>query len=174
MMDFLDLAKRRYSCRKYESRRVDPSHLEEVLEAGRIAPSACNNQPWYFIVIEDADNLARIKKCYAKNWLDSAPMLVVVCGDHTQSWKRDDGKDHCDVDIAIAVDHMTLAASSLGLATCWICKFDAVTCSRILGLPQNIEPIVMLPLGYPAGSADPDRHSSLRKATELIVRHEHW
>jgi nitroreductase len=173
-MNFLDLAHSRYSCRRYESRKVDAGHLSLVLEAGRIAPSACNNQPWYFIVVEEPGNLTRVKECYAKNWLESAPLLIVVCGDHARSWKRDDGKDHCDVDIAIAVDHMTLAATSIGLATCWVCKFDAVACSKILGLPENIEPIVMLPLGYPAGFADTDRHSSLRKSTEQIVRHEHW
>jgi nitroreductase len=174
MMDFLDLAQRRYSCRKYDSRKVDPAQLALVMEAGRIAPSACNYQPWYFIVVENPDNLAKVKNCYAKSWLESAPMLIVICGDHSRSWKRDDGKDHCDIDIAIAVDHMTLAASSLGLATCWVCKFDAVACSKLLGLPDHIEPMVLLPIGYPADFTDPGRHASLRKTIEEFVRFERW
>jgi nitroreductase len=174
MMQFNELAKRRYSCRKYKPVPVEKDQLLQVLEAGRIAPSAVNYQPWYFIVIEDQDNLKRVRQCYARTWLESAPVLIIICGDHKTSWKRDDGKDHCDVDVAIAVDHMTLAATSLGLATCWVCKFNARLCSEILGLPEFIEPIVILPLGYPADETNPDRHTGLRKPLESIVKMEKW
>ena len=76
-----------------------------------------------------------------------------MCGDHSKSWKRNDGKDHCDIDTAIAIDHMTLAATDLGLGTCWVCAFDAAKCRELLNLPENLEVITLLPMGYPADTA---------------------
>ena len=148
-MDFLELAKNRYSCRKYDSRPVEAEKLELILEAGRVAPSAANFQPWYFYVIREADNLAKIHQVYHREWFRSAPVVIVICGDHNAAWKRSDGKDHCDIDVAIATDHMTLQAAELGLATCWICNFDAEKTSELLMLPGHMEPAVILPLGYP-------------------------
>jgi nitroreductase len=98
----------------------------------------------------------------------------VLCGNHSESWKRIDGKDHCDVDIAIAADHMTLAATDLGLGTCWICNFDREACAGALALPDHMEPIVILSIGYPADKADPERHGSKRKTLEAIVHFEKY
>ena len=81
-------------------------------------------------------------------------------------------KDYGDVDIAIAVDHMTLAAADLGLGTCWLGAFDVEKCSRALQLPRNLEPLVMLPLGYPKQTESPERHKTRRKSLEEIVRWE--
>ena len=172
MESFLELAKSRYSCRNFQPRPVDEKDLMKVLEAGRIAPSAANLQPWYFVVVREQEQLKKVKSCYHRNWIDSAPCVIVICGDHSRSWKRDDGKDHCDIDVAIAVDHMTLAAADAGLGTCWVCKFDAVRCAGILSLPAHIEPVVLLPLGYPADKADPERHATARKKLTDIVRFE--
>jgi nitroreductase len=112
-----------------------------------------------------------IATTYHKPWILEAPVIIVVCGDHNVSWRRPDGKNHLDIDIAIAVDHMTLAAAELGLGTCWVCMFNSMLCHEILKLPPNIETVALLPLGYPAEEADVNRHQTKRKPLEEIV---HW
>jgi nitroreductase len=116
-MTFIELAKLRYSCRNYDSRSIEKDKLELILEAGRVAPSAVSFQPWHFIVIQEKESLTKAHAVYHRECFRTAPCVIVICGDHHQSWKRkQDGKDHFDIDIAIAVDHMTLQATELGLA----------------------------------------------------------
>lgn len=162
-MSFLELAKSRYSCRAYRSEPLERNLIEQVLEAGRIAPSACNNQPWSFFAVSSPEMKGRLNLAYSRDWFRSAPVAVVICGDRSKSWKRRDGKDYCDIDIAIAADHMTLQAADLGLATCWICNFDAEKCAETLRLSDNLEPVVILSMGYPADKPAPERHAELRK-----------
>ncbi len=169
-MKFLELAKKRYSSRKYKKKEVEKDKLLQILEAGRVAPSARNQQPWHFVVVRNKEVLSEIKKCYTREWIQNVPAIIVACGDHRSSWRRADGKDHCDIDISIAIDHMTLAATELELATCWICKFDVMRCAAILELPEGIEPIALLPVGYPDDKTKPDRHDKKRKALKEIVR----
>jgi nitroreductase len=168
-MKFLDLAKSRYSCRNYKPDEVEEHKLMLVLEAARVAPSAVNYQPWYFIVIKKSENKAKIYESYNRDWIKNAPVLIVACGNHSKSWKRNDGKDHLDIDIAIAVDHLTLQAVELGLATCWVCNFNAKILKVNLNLPDNIEPVAIMPLGYPIDSCDPQRHDQKRKAIDEIA-----
>ena len=172
-MTFIELAKQRYSCRNYDSSPVEQDKLDLILEAGRIAPSAVNYQPWHFIVIREKENLQKIHTVYHREWFRTAPCVIVICGDHDQSWKRkQDGKDHCDIDVAITVDHMTLQATELGLATCWICNFDKGKTIETLNLPSNLEPIVILPVGYPLDQVEPSRHDEKRKGIGEIVSFE--
>lgn len=171
-MSFLELAKRRYSVRKYRDKPIEEDKLMRVLEAGRIAPSATNAQPWRIYVITGRENLEKIWEAYPRPWIREAPVILVVCGDHSRSWKRSDGKDHSDIDVAIMSDHITLAAADEGLGTCWICAFDRDKCSEILKLEKNIEPAVMLPLGYPADEVDTERHATQRKPLDEIVKWE--
>ncbi|HHX17783.1 MAG TPA: nitroreductase [Clostridium sp.] len=152
-MSFIELAKKRYSVRSYLDKPVEKEKILQVLEAGRIAPSAVNKQPWNFIVITNEATKSKIANTYPRDWFKTAPAIIVVCGDHSKSWKRSDGKDHCDVDAAIAIDHMTLAAADIGLGTCWVCAFDAAKCHEVLNLPENLEVIALLPIGYPADTA---------------------
>ena len=173
-MEFIQLAKLRYSCRNYDSKPVEQEKLDLVLEAGRIAPSAANLQPWHFIVVRQKENLDKIWKVYHRDWFMTAPCVIILCGDHYLSWKRKDKKDHCDIDVAIAADHMTLQAADLSLGTCWICNFDVRLCSELFNLPSNLEPIVLLPLGYPLDQSDPDRHGSKRKPFKDIVSNEQF
>ena len=169
-MSFLDLARRRYSCRKFDSRPVEPEKLELILEAGRVAPSAVNFQPWHFYVIGEADELKKLHAVYHREWFRSAPCVIVICGDHSSSWKRkSDNKDHTDIDAAITTDHMTLQATELDLATCWICNFDPEKTRELLGLSEHLEPLVLLPVGYPLDKVDPDRHREKRKPLSEIV-----
>jgi nitroreductase len=171
---FLDIAKKRFSLRRFTPQAVEPEKLEIVLEAGRIAPSACNNQPWFFIVVREKTTLEKLWEAYHREWFKQAPVVIVICGDHRQSWKRSDGKDHCDIDVAIAVDHMTLAAADIGLGTCWVCNFNRIMCSSILNLPSYIEPVALLPLGYPAEEALAERRELKRKKREDIVFYEQF
>jgi nitroreductase len=171
-MSFLDLAKKRYSVRKYLDKPVEEEKLERVLQAGRVAPSARNSQPWKIYVIRDKENLEKIAEAYPRPWFKEAPVVLVICGDHSKSWVKSNGKDHCDIDVAILTDHITLAAAEEGLGTCWVCAFDSEKCSEILGLGENIEPIVVLPLGYPFGEADTTRHDKDRLPLNEIINWE--
>jgi len=172
-MNFIELAKQRYSSRKYKNQPVEDEKLNIVLEAGRIAPSAANYQPWIFIVVK-GDNIENLRTCYVRDWFMTAPMYLVLCANHNQSWKRKDGKDHADIDLAIAADHMTLAATDIGLATCWVCNFDKDKLVETLNLPVEIEPVIILSLGYPADNLDINRHLTKRKKLEDIVFYEKY
>jgi nitroreductase len=163
---FFDLVAQRYSVRTFSQEPVEKDKILQILEAARLAPSAVNYQPWRFIVATDEDLKAEICQAYRGEWLRNAPVIIVACADHEQSWKRRDGKDHCDVDIAIAVDHLILTATELGLGTCWVCAFDAERLHAILDLPEHVEPIVLIPLGYPGEGPVPMKK---RKALEEIV-----
>lgn len=168
-MSFMELVKKRYSVRDYKGLPLEKEKILQVLEAGRLAPSAVNFQPCHFIVITDEGLKNKVAETYPRDWFKKAPAVIVVCGDHSKSWKRKDGKDHCDIDMAIAVDHMTLAAADLGLGTCWVCAFDAAKCHSLLGLPENLEVIALLPMGYPLDNKEPAKK---RKSIVEIVSWE--
>ena len=167
-MEFDDVIRHRYSVRSFTSEKVDRSFILEILEAARMAPSAVNYQPWHFIVITDPENLIGIQEVYPRNWFREAPVCIVVCSDHKQSWKRkSDGKDFADVDAAIVIDHLVLKATELGFGTCWVCNFDAEMARKKLQLPDHIEPIAIIPLGYTSSEAT---LKSRKPLPELI----HW
>lgn len=170
-MSFLELAKKRYSTRSFKPKAVEREKLEQVLEAGRIAPSAKNYQPCHLIVIMEEQRRREIAATYQKEWILQAPVIIVICVDHHKAWRRPDGKDHSDIDTAIVIDHMTLAATDLGLGTCWVCMFNAMLCHRILQLKDQMEVVALLLLGYPADEGDPQRHGMTRKKLEELV---HW
>jgi nitroreductase len=165
-MSFLELTKKRSAVRTYQDRPVEREKLLQILEAARNAPSACNIQPWHFIVLTEEKIKAEVAKAYPRDWFKNAPVVIVACGDHSTSWKRADGKDHCDVDLGIVVEHLALAAADLGLGTCWVCAFNAERCHKILDLPDNLEVIALLPLGYPAEATIPEKN---RKRLDEIV-----
>ncbi len=173
-MSFLELAKQRFSVRSYKPDPVSKKDLHYVLEAGRIAPSAVNYQPWKFLVFKDRKNLEGIYDLYHREWFNQAPLVIILLADHSESWHRTaDGKDHADIDVAIAADHMTLAAAEIGLGTCWICNFDKEKTVKHLKLPDHLEPVVFLPLGYPASTPELNRHDSKRKSFDEVVYFEH-
>jgi nitroreductase len=171
-MTFLDIAKSRFSLRKYNSEPVSEEDLNYVLEAGRVAPSAVNYQPWHFLVLRETESLEKIHQTYHREWFREAPVVIVLLGDHNQGWKRTDGKDHTDIDVAIAADHMTLAATDRGLGTCWVCNFDKKKTIELFNIPEHLEPIVFLPLGYTNIQTDPNRHQEKRKTLTDIVSRE--
>lgn len=169
-MSFLDLVKKRFSVRRYETTPVPEEALEKVLEAGRLAPSAANRQPSHFIVVRSEEHRRKLGVAYPRDWFWQAPVIIVICVEPSRAWVRSDNTNYADVDGAIAVDHMTLCAADLGLGTCWIGAFDPAKAKSILNLPAGIEPLAMIPLGYPA---EPVRAKSRKPLAEL-VHQETW
>ncbi|MDE5745583.1 MAG: nitroreductase family protein [Paramuribaculum sp.] len=163
-----DVVAGRYSCRAYTPAPVSREMVLAVLDAARLAPSACNRQPWKFIIADNQETRELVIGAYGRDWVKDVQTFIIACGDHSQAWHRADGKDHTDIDVAIAVEHICLAASSLGLGTCWICNFDAKAISDGLSLPENLEPIAIIPIGYPNPTAPVPAKS--RKAIDEIVK----
>lgn len=148
-MEMKKLIISRFSVRSLTNQPIERQILIEIPDAARFAPSAVNFQPWHFIVISDPEKLKAFHDVYPGNWLKEAPVCIVVCADHQQSWKRrSDGKDFADVDVAIVTDHLVLKATEMGLGTCCACNFDVNLTRKILQIPENIEPLVIVPLGY--------------------------
>ncbi len=166
---FMELVKQRYSCRSYADKPVEREKIAAILDAARLAPSACNKQPWLFIVADEEPVRTGIIESYPREWARTAPAFIVVCGDHNESWHRpEDGKDHMDVDCSIAAEHICLAAAAAGLGTCWICNFDPAKLRETISVPEHIEPVVVLAIGYPfAQSVAPEKK---RKHLDEIVR----
>lgn len=151
MDKLLDLIKRRQSVRGYLPKEVEQEKLDYIFECVRLAPSACNLQPWRFLVVKGDEARKDLQKCYSRDWFAEAPMYLIACADHTVAWHRkSDGKDHSDVDVSIAVEHLCLAAAEQGLGTCWVCNFDVELCKRLFYIPGHIEPIALITIGYPS------------------------
>lgn len=153
MMNFQELVTRRYSCRNYSERPIEREKLDYVMECVRLAPSAVNLQPWRFRVIENAEQRQLLCQCYKREWLQTAPVIVMASLRHDEEWVRRDGKAHGNIDVAIAVEHLCLAATEQGLATCWVCNFDAAQCKQLFALDEQEEPVVLIPIGYAADEA---------------------
>ena len=169
-MEFSQLIESRYSVRAYKPDPVEDDKLAQVLEAARLAPTAVNRQPFQLIVIHTAGREEDLKRIYGKDWFVQPPLLICACGLPGRGWVRSDGKSYTDVDVAIVMDHLILAATNLGLGTCWIGAFNPAAAREVLGLPDDVEPIAFTPLGYPA---DQPRAKKRQPLSEL-VRHESW
>jgi nitroreductase len=168
-MNFLDLVKKRTSVRSYTLQAIEKDKIDYIIESIRLAPSAVNFQPWSFIIIEGNEKVRMISETYSRDWFKTAPVCIVACGNHETSWKRGDGKDHCDIDISIAVTHLIMAATEQGLGTCWVCNFDKEKCVELLNLPEHIEPIALIPIGYPTDANIFETNEKKRKTVEDIV-----
>lgn len=161
-MNFLELARKRCAMRKYQPKVVEDDKLRYLMECVHMAPSAVNYQPCHFYVVRSADALGKLCQVYHRDWLATAPLIVVACVDHSVSWhRRHDGKDHADIDAAIAIEHLCLAATEQGLSTCWVCNFDAALCRHIMQLPDAVEPIALIPVGYAAMDDNPKQRKPL-------------
>ena len=170
-MEFQELIEKRYSVRAYKPDPVPGESLEQVLDAARLAPTAANRQPFQLIVIHTAGREAELKRIYGRDWFVQAPVVICACGVPAQGWtRREDGKNYTDVDVAIVMDHLILAAADLGLGTCWIGAFDPDAAREVLGLPGGVEPIAFTPLGVPADQPGAKK----RKPLAELVRHERW
>ncbi|MGD9144242.1 MAG: nitroreductase family protein [Anaerolineae bacterium] len=169
-MEFSELIKSRYSVRAYKPDPVKDDDLQQVLDAARLAPTAANRQPFQLIVIGSQGREAELQRIYDREWFTRAPVIICACAIPAQGWVRADGKGYTDVDVAIAMDHLILAATNLGLGTCWIADFDPAAAREVLGLPEGVEPIIFTPLGYPEG----EQPAKERKPLSALVRHGRW
>ncbi|MCR5257138.1 MAG: nitroreductase family protein [Desulfovibrio sp.] len=170
-MDFRDLIKARYSVRKFDPRPVEPTLVEQVLEAGRLAPTAVNYQPQRVLVLDTAEDMAKLAGC--TKYTFHAPMALVVCYDKTVSWHRSyDGHDMGEVDASIVATHLMLAIHDVGLGATWVGYFDPEALRQSFRLPESIVPVAIFPMGYPAADARPAGHHDKRlDLTQTTVRH---
>ena len=170
-MEFSRLIHERYSVRAYKPDPVEDEKLQQVLMAARMAPTAANFQPFQIIVVHTKGHEDELTRIYKRSWFVQAPLVICVCGIPAQGWVRgSDKKNYTDVDAAIVMDHLILAAANLGLGTCWIGAFNPTATREVLGLPEGVEPIVMTPLGYPADQPRPKE----RKPLSDLVHYEQW
>jgi len=171
-MDYSQLIRTRESIRDYDPGKPVPRPiLERILEAGRMAPSACNNQPWKFLIIESPAMLEKVRACYHRQWYKDAPQILVVVGLRDKAWIRGyDGYNSLETDVAITCTHMILAAENEGVGACWIEAYDPAILRKALGLETNEEVFAITPLGYPRPGFV-KRGEKKRKPLEEIVRY---
>jgi nitroreductase len=149
-MNFHELISERESIRSYDTERIIPDDtLNRILDAGRLAPSACNNQPWEFILVSSKDMLEKIRPCYKASWFQTAPHILIVKGFRNKAWiRQDDGYNSLETDLTIAMDHMILAAEYAEIGTCWVAAFNPEILRKALDLNEDEEVFAISPLGY--------------------------
>jgi nitroreductase len=170
-MEYTDLIAARYSVRAYRPDPVEAEKLQFILEAARLAPTAANRQPVQLIVIQTLGREAELGRIYHRSWFVQAPLLIAVCALSSQAWVRESDRFNARlIDAAIVADHLILAATNQGLGTCWIAAFNVEAARSVLRLPDEVEPIIFTPLGYPADEPGP----KIRKPLTDLVRYDHW
>ena len=149
-MDFYELIRRRESVRDYDpNKTIDDTVLNRILNAGRLAPSASNKQPWTFLLVSSKEKLEKVRACYKKSWFQQAPYILIIIGDTTKSWIRSyDGYNSIETDLTIAMDHIILAAEYENIGTCWVEAYDLKILSDAISLEENEIVFSITPLGY--------------------------
>ncbi|MBO5047889.1 MAG: nitroreductase family protein [Clostridia bacterium] len=169
-MNFLELAKARYSVRSFKKDDIEESKLNDILEAGRVAPSACNKQPQKIFVVKSEE--ARAKLASVCRFTFDAPVVLVVCYDKERSWQNDlmPGYNSGETDAAIVCTHMMLEAWEQGIASCWVGWFNADEIAKALSLPENLCVCSLLPIGYATDDAAPTKlHTRIREFDDTIA-----
>jgi nitroreductase len=170
-MDVMNAIKTRKSVRAYLDRPVEDEKLNVVLEAARLAPSASNRQEWRFVVVREHETRKKLAAVAGgQAFVAEAPVLIVACAE-TDGHVMRCGQPCYPIDVAIALDHMTLAAVELGLGSCWVGLFDEKKVKEILHIPDGIRVVELMPLGYPS---DPAAINKKRLPLDRIVKYEHW
>lgn len=167
-MDFLELAKERYSCRHFSDKEIEQEKIDKILEAARLAPTGKNSQSQRILVLTDREELAKLSGCTPFGW--NAPLVFLICYDKNESWKRH--LDHFDggtQDICIVTTHMMLEVTDLGLGSTWVGAFSPEKARKIYNVPENYEIAAILPVGYPSSEAHPSRLHADRKPVEEIA-----
>ena len=167
-MDFLTLAKERYSLRKFDGRPLSQADIDKILEAGIVSPTAKNLQPERIFVVQSEEGLAKLNAC--TDCIYGAKTAFLICYDKNESWKRDcDGKDSGDVDCSIVATQMMLAATDIGAGTTMVMWYDSPKLRELFELPENLIDVCILPAGYPSAEAKPSFRHTQRKPVEDIV-----
>ncbi|MBR6617157.1 MAG: nitroreductase family protein [Oscillospiraceae bacterium] len=167
-MDFLELAKKRCSTRKYTSQKVEPEKLEKIIEAARVAPTGKNSQAFKLLVIQSEEALNKLTD--AANFYH-APLAILTVADLENTWHRSfDGKVISDIDASIVSTHMIMEATELGLASLWICRFKPDVIREAFNIPDGFEPVNLTVFGYPDEPLkSSERHAEDRKTIEELV-----
>lgn len=168
-MDFIELVKKRYSCRSFSEKQVEKEKIDLILEAGRLAPTAGNFQPQRILVITDKEKINELKECTAFTF--DAPIVLAICYDKDVSWKRKyDGKDEGIIDVGIVATHMMLQIAELGLGSTIVGCFEPNKAAKILNIPSNYELENLLPFGYPSeeGSKASSKHYERENIEKLV------
>lgn len=167
-MNFTELAKERYSVRSFQQKPIEDEVLKQILEAGRLAPTAKNFQPYHVYVLKSEE--ARKKINDITNCAYHAPVVLMFCGVLDQAFVDPwNGHNGAEMDVSIVTTHMMLKAAELGVGSCWVCWYDSAKVKEAFQLPENEEPYCLLPLGYPAEDAAPSERHSLRKSLDEVV-----
>lgn len=161
-MSFFDLAAERYSVRAFSDTPVEAEKLKQVLECGRLAPTAKNNQPQKIYVLESPEALEKIRELTPCAF--NAPIVLMICGNVNQAWVNPDtGHNSAEMDVSIVTTHMMMCAEDIGLSSTWVCRFDAARLKEAFNLPEEIQPFCLLPIGYASEAALPSPNHLLRK-----------
>lgn len=168
-MTVMEAIEQRYSVRTYRDTPIEPDKLRRVMEAARLAPSANNRQEWRFVLIHDPERRQAVAEAAGQAFVGTAPVVIVACAADTSRIMRCGLACH-PVDVAIALEHIALQATAEGLGTCWIGAFDQGAVKQLIGAPEGVEVVELMPLGYPA---DPPRPKN-RVALSDIVFEEVW
>ena len=171
-MTFMELAQNRYSERFFDPRPVEDETLRQILEAGRIVPTACNDQPQRFYVLRSPEALEKVKMVTPFHY--NAPLMLLVCYDLNTVWKAPHdrmfpGYNSGEQDASIAATTMMYGAEELGIHNVWLRGFDAQTVSEVFQLPENMIPVMMFAMGYPSESSKPNAWHFKRKLLEEFV-----
>lgn len=171
-MNFLQLASDRYSVRKFKDISLEKEVIDKILEAAHIAPTGCNYQPQRILVINSEETLTKLKECTRCHF--DAPCAMLVCYNKEECWTRPyDGNQSGIVDASIVTTHMMLQAWELGVGTTWVMHFNPFKMCETFEIPQNIEPVALLVMGYPALDAVPnERHILYRPMDETVFYNE--
>lgn len=157
-MDFKKLCETRYSVRAYKPDMILDDKMDYIKTCVQLAPSAVNKQPWKFIIIDKPEGREKLQQCYDKPWFKEAPVYIIACKNESLAWtRRYDNKNHADIDLAIAIEHLCLAATSQGLGTCWVCNFRVQLCQELFSFGEGWEPVAIIPIGYPATDEVPEK-----------------
>jgi nitroreductase len=180
-MEFIDVVKSRSSVRTYDSIEVEDDKINYVLECARLAPSWVNKQCWSFVVVKDKKTIKILSKTTIINrWLRKVPCIIVACGDPKLSGTHN-GIEYFTVDVAIAMEHLILAATDMGLSSCWIGGFNEKKVKEALGIPKRIRVVALTPLGYLAkkrrilgGIIKIITRSKKRRSLDEIIHYDKW
>lgn len=170
-MNVFDAIRTRKSVRQYLDKPIEAEKLTAVLEAGRLAPSASNRQEWRFIIVRDPATRKKLAEAAnGQTFIGEAPAVIVACAE-TDGHIMRCGQPCYPIDVAIALDHITLAAVESDLGTCWIGAFDEERVKDLLDIPDNIRVVDLMPIGYPSDPSIKDKH---RLSFNTIVKYDHW
>ena len=168
-MEFMKLAAERYSVRKFKEGHLEQNIIDEILKAGHLAPTGCNYQPQRILVLNTDEAIEKLKNCTRSHF--DAPTALLVCYNKDESWVRKyDGALSAPVDASIVTTHMMLRAHEIGVGVCWVMHFNPEAMKNEFNIPENIVPVALLVMGYPADDATPlYMHNEYRPLDEVVI-----